>query len=259
MKRLQRPVLKIMGLIAFSGLFTTCSQKKVHHDYVIDNQSIIVDGNITDWQSVESVSVRGEDHLWIGEGLPEGEWEGNEDLSFDWKAAHHNGKLFFLFQVRDDKLSDFNQAYAWLNDCIEIHLDHQNLGGDRIIGIGPDNSLEDRFDRRLRGHEMQFLASSPPKAFVDDTKNIYYTDSAQTELFKEEWHGDIAARQTDDGYLIELGFAVPNFYARSGQTMGLDLAICDDDGEGRKSLLVWSGYQGSFWLTMDNFKKVVLN
>lgn len=227
-------------------------------DYEIMNQEITVDGNIADWQSIDSVFVQGEDHLWIDEGLTEGEWQGEQDLSFSWKAAHHYGKLFFLFRVQDDTLSDFDQQYAWLNDCIEIHLDHQNLEGERIIGIDSTNTLKDRFGKRLRGHEMQFLPSNPPKAFLDDTKNIYYTDSAQTELLKKEWHGDIAAKKTSDGYLLELGFTIPNFYVRPGQTMGLDIAICDDDGRGRKSLMVWSGYQGPFWLTMDNFKKVIL-
>ena len=105
---------------------------------------------------------------------------------------------------------------------------------------------------------MHFLPGDPPKVFFDDTENIYFTDSAQTEAFKEQWSGEIAVQETENGYRIEVGFAIPNFYAQAGQKMGVEIAVCDDDGEGRKSLMTWSGYQGPFWITMDNFKHVVL-
>jgi hypothetical protein len=226
--------------------------------YTIVKHAITVDGNTSDWQSIDSVSVNGKNHLWIGKGLPKGAWQGPQDLSFSFKIAHYNGKLFFLFEVRDDTLSDFSQKYSWLNDCLELDLDHQNIGGKRIMGIGLDNSYEDRIGKRLRGHEMHFLPSQPPKVYFDDTKNVYYTDSVQTKSFKKKWHGSIAARRTQHGYLIEVGFAIPNFYFHAGQIMGLDIAVGDDDGEGRKSLMHWSTYQGPFWLTMDHYKNVIL-
>ena len=179
-------------------------------------------------------------------------------MSFSWKTAHYEGKLFFLFEVKDDSLSNSDQAYSWLNDCIEINIDHQNIGGNRITEIGSANTLEDRLGKRLRGHEMHFLPAPDPKVFLDDTKSVYYTDTAQNQLFKKEWHGEVSFKKTINGYLMEIGFAIPNFYAQAGQKIGVDVAICDDDGKGRKSLLLWSGYKGEFWLTMDNFKKMDL-
>lgn len=247
----------------FGVVFFSCS-KQVNNpykderkfDYTIKRHDIIVDGNIDDWKTIDSVEVKNKEKLWIGEGLSDKQWAGNDDLSFTWKACYFEGKLFFLIRVKDDTLSSFNQEYAWLNDCVEIHLDHQYLKGHRIIGIGPENSLEDRLGKRLNGHEMQFLPCNPPKVFYDDSKKIYYTDSAQTNSFIKEWHGDIASLATKDGYLLEIGFAIPNFYIQPGQKIGLDIAVCDDDGIGRKSLMISSGFQGQFWLTMDEFLQV---
>ena len=41
-------------------------------------------------------------------------------------------------------------------------------------------------------------------------------------------------------------------------SFGLDTDTCDDDGEGRKSLQIWSGKQVDFWLTMDHYGRVTL-
>ena len=225
---------------------------------IIKNQEIIVDGITDDWDGVTAYVVNHKDHLWLGEGLPEGAWKGPDDFSFSLKTAWYDGILYFLIEVTDDSLSNFDQEYAWLNDCIEIHLDPVGLGGDRIEGIGLDNSLEDRFGRNLRGYEMQFLPSDPPKAFVDDTRGVYYTHKDQTDYFIEVWDGEMVAKKTDAGYLMEIGFNVPGVDFQSGHQIGLDVAVCDDDGDGRKSLLILSGYKGAFWLTMDNFIKMVL-
>jgi hypothetical protein len=255
----------VLFTILYVGLsLTGCSRppaptSPTASDYVMKNQEIVVDGNPDDWKDINAISINSKENLWFGEGLPEGEWKGEDDLSFQWRGTHHDGKLFFLIEVRDDTLSNFDQGYAWMNDCVEIHVDHQGLKGDRIIGINTENSFEDRLGKRLRGHEMQFLPSEPAKVYFDDSRSVYYTDSVQTALLIKDWHGSVVSRKTDWGYLIEIGFAIPNFYVQSGQTMGMDLAVCDDDGKGRKSLLLWSGFKGPFWLTMDNFKQIVLD
>lgn len=250
----------ILLILILSVLCLSCTSKHSpdSYDYVIKNHAITVDGNIDDWQSIDSISVNGEKHIWIGEGLPEGAWQGPQDLSFSVKAAHHNGELFFLFEVRDDTLSDFDQKYSWLNDCVELYLDHQNLGGDRIIGIKPGDPYKARIGKRLRGHEIHFLPADPPKVYIDDARRIYYTDSSQTEFFKKKWRGQISTRRTENDYLIEVGFAIPNFYVKAGQVMGLDIAVGDDDGAGRQALLQWSTYKGPFWLNMDHYKNVVV-
>ena len=43
----------------------------------------------------------------------------------------------------------------------------------------------------------------------------------------------------------------------TGVIVGMDVDVRDDDGEGRKSLMIWSGVNNEFWLTMDKYPKVI--
>jgi hypothetical protein len=258
-----------LSMIILNTLAVSCSEKRNNADQKevtgnninagkIQKHEIKVDGEVSDWEAIPAVTVARQEQLWLGEGLPEGQWKGPEDLSFSWKSTWNDGKLYFLFEVKDDTLSNFDQEYAWLNDCIEIYVDPGRKGGSRIEGIGPENTLEDRTGRKMRGYEMQFLPSNPPKVYADDSKGVYFTDAEQNDLFNQQWNGEVARKKTNEGYLMEIGFVVPDTDLQSGEELGLDVAVCDDDGDGRKSLLLWSGYKGEFWLTMDNFKGITL-
>jgi hypothetical protein len=57
---------------------------------------------------------------------------------------------------------------------------------------------------------------------------------------------------------MEIAFSIPDVELKRGMSFGLDTDTCDDDGEGRKSLQIWSGKQVDFWLTMDHYGRVTL-
>ena len=105
---------------------------------------------------------------------------------------------------------------------------------------------------------MHFLPCSPPRVYLDDTKAVYRLENAQTEMFFRQWDGQIKTRQTDKGYLLEIGFTVPDLKLKPGMVVGLDVAVGDDDGNQRKSLMTWTGKQVAFWITMDYFGKMKL-
>tara|TARA_R110002049_G_scaffold307720_2_gene509203 strand:- start:30329 stop:31084 length:756 start_codon:yes stop_codon:yes gene_type:complete len=245
-------------LFVFSCKSNKAKSLQADEDIVIVQRQIEVDGKSSDWSHIPSVYVGHKNNLWIGEGVPAGEWEGKKDLSYSWKSAWNKNKIYFLFEVKDDTLSNFDQSYAWMNDCIEIYIDPNRKGGQRIAGIGSENSLEDRIGKNMRGFEMQFLPSNPPKVFMDDSKSVYFTHQDQNSAFKEVWQGNIVVSHTSDGYTMEIGFSLPDESFKPDYKMGMDVAICDDDGKGRKNLMIWSGYKGEFWLTMDNFKGMIL-
>lgn len=46
-----------------------------------------------------------------------------------------------------------------------------------------------------------------------------------------------------------IGFEVPGLNIEPGLEIALDVAVCDDDGKGRKSLLIWSGVNNEYWLS----------
>ena len=65
-------------------------------------------------------------------------------------------------------------------------------------------------------------------------------------------------RKTGDGYLVEVSFTLPDVKLRPGMVFGLDTGVVDDDGQGMKSLQLWTGNQVEFWITMDHYGQVTL-
>jgi hypothetical protein len=247
----------ILFIVSFVVLLiNSCTlNRQKSEPFTIVNHEIIVDGNTEDWRSVQTFIMDSKDYLWIGEGLPEGEWKGKADLSISWKTAWNGQKLYFLFEVKDDTLSDFDQGFTWLNDCVEIHMDPENRGGNRIEGVDEEDPVEARVGKTSYGYEMHFLPSQPPKVYVDDTHGVFFTDSIQNAYFVNSWDGEVVTKYIEDGYIMEIGFDFPGSKLEEGKLIGLDVGLCDDDGQGRKALMVWSKFKGPFWITMDNFRK----
>jgi len=221
-------------------------------------REIKVDGDVSDWSGIKGNVVEGREHLWIGQDLIAEKWKGNEDQSFSWKAAWFKNALYFLVEVTDDNFQSCIREFSWLNDSIEIQLDPRNLEGPRIEGADQDTPLEQRIGKKLRGYEMHFVPCAPSKVYLDDTKAVYRLENSQNSMFAREWDGQIEARPKENGYLLEIGFAVPGLRLKNGMIMGLDVTHNDDDGNGRKSLMTWTGRQVPFWITMDYFGKMKL-
>jgi len=217
--------------------------------YMVHNKNIIVDADTVDWAGVPSNSVCEASHLWIGQGMYKEYWKGPSDLSFTWRAAWHQNTLYFLFMVTDDVISQFNQSYTWLNDCVEIFLDPHNSKGIR------KDTVNGKI--RLHGYEMHFLPSQPAHCFLHDDQT-YFTSKNQDKDFINIWNGKIAVKYTSNGYIMELAFSVPGLKLTKGAKLGFETAVDDDDGNGRKSLLTWTGLQTDFWISMDKYGVLTL-
>lgn len=225
-----------------------CSNKVAiaqNFQYKVINKTIVVDADTTDWNSVRSNRIFESGHLWVGQGMYKENWKGPADLSFTWKAVRQHDKIYFLFVVTDDVISKFDQPNTWLNDCVEICLDPNNSKGIR---------KETKNGKTiLHGYELHFLPSLPPHAFLHDDQSLYFTDKNQDKDFKNDWNGEIAVKYTKSGYIIELAFSVPNLKLALDSKIGIEIAVCDDDGSGRKSLLTWTGQQHDYWISMDKY------
>lgn len=226
-------------------------KQSLPQEYIFRTSQINVDGKADDWDQIKGEKVNTEDKLWIGQNLVRENWNGPDDLSFTWKACHNGNKLYFLFEVTDDILVEpANQPNSFLNDCIEILLDPKNTGGPRFI--------EKDSTKTLNGYELHFLPASPNFVFLNDSiAPMYPINMSQNQLFLEKWKGEIACTKTAKGYILELGFELPNVTVTTGMQMGIDVDVCDDDGLGRKSLMIWSGTQKEFWLTMDDYPDAI--
>jgi len=226
--------------------------EKEEPSYCAPHREIIVDGDVADWQGVKTETVAEADHLWFGQGMTRDKWKGDRDLSYTWRAAWFGNRLFFLLEVRDDKLPEPTHKYSYLNDCVEIFLDYRNLKGPRIVGSGKE--------RKLKGYEIHFVPFSPPKVYLSEALGSYFLDKPQNNVFVRDWSGEIAGKRTGAGYMIEIGFSIPGFQLHPLHVMGIDVSVCDDDGMGRESLLLWTGSRGvKFWRQMDKYGKLILS
>ena len=216
-------------------------------------RKIAVDGDPADWQGIPAVCVTGPEHLWFGQGMVRENWRDDADLSFRWRCCWCDDRLYFLIEVRDDRVPRPTQKSSYLCDCVEVYLDPNHRGGRHVEVLdGRSDWFEKSDPKELRGYELHFLPTDPPRVYLDH-RDKYDFEKPQTDEFVRKWSGQIAARRTPDGYCIELGFSPPGARLRPGHALGLEIGVCDDDGPGRKSILMWTGTKGDFWLDMDGY------
>jgi hypothetical protein len=220
---------------------------------------IKVDGDLSDWNGIPPIPVHGSNHLWFGQGMTPDKWQGDADLSYQWRGAWEGNRLFFAVEVNDDRVMDPQQAASYLCDCVEIYLDYNNQGGRRVQVLDGRADWFSKCDpKELRGYELHFLPANPPRVYLDHSRK-YVLDQPQTRRFKHQWAGQVAFKKTAQGYVMELGFSVPGVTLQPGKVLGLELGVCDDDGTGRESIMMWTGTLADFWLTMDEYGQAVLD
>lgn len=221
----------------------------------IPKRSITVDGQNCDWKGIPEHVVETEDRLWFGQGMTRENWNGPKDLSYRWKVAWDGDRIFFWVDVTDDRIVPGKQPYSYLSDCIEIYVDYRNQGGTRVV---PKNDRESWFDEyhkeEMRGYELHFLPTVPVIVNVDH-RDKYSVEHPQTDIFHDKWQGETALIVRDGGYSMEIGFSMPHHGWSAGDDIGLELGVCDDDGDGRKSIMMWTGTKSDFWITMDEYGK----
>lgn len=241
--------LFIFSIILFNGIIQqSCKANRKTIDpqtYSAIEKNIIVDADTSDWYGITSEVVKEKSHLWIGQGMESNNWLGAHDLSFAWRSVWKENKVYFLFVVNDDKISPFDRPNTWLNDCIEICIDPKLRRGIRKDTIAGETVLN--------GYEMHFLPMQPPHAFLQDDGSIYFVANPQDTDFKTFWNGEIAVVYTATGYILELAFSIPEVTLNKSAAVGLEIAVCDDDGASRKNLLTWTGIQNDYWIKMDKY------
>lgn len=247
------------------GVFSGCTTLAVEHHklsvptYGMQERPITVDGDLSDWQGIAPDRVEGADHLWFGQGMTPEKWSGNQDLSYSWRGAYSGDRLFFLVEVTDDHVVEAGQRFSYLCDCIEIYLDYKNRGGKRVCVMdGRSNWFAKCYERELMGYELHFLPTQPVRVYLDH-RHKYALDRPQTDEFRCRWQGEAVCKRTTTGYSMEIGFSIPNLpHLKPGTTLGVEIGVCDNDGNGRESIMMWTGTKSDFWLRMDEYGKVTL-
>ncbi len=232
-------------------MFLNCSSTKTKNQLCVLHRNIVIDGDTSDWKGIHEETVNTSDHLWIGQGMEKKNWNGMKDLSFRWRVAYHENNLFFLFIVLDDTLCPFNRDHTWLNDCVELCIDPLNKGKNRFDIVDGQ--------KKLNGYEMHFLPSPTPHAFMHDDTSLYFTSIPQDNEFIKHWNGNMAVKHFNGQYVLEITFSIPGIILHKGTTIGFETAVCDDDGHSRKSLLTWTRIQTDYWVSMDQYGKLIIH
>jgi len=239
----------ILVFIVLEICFSSNTKTANSQIYKAIEYAIAIDADTSDWQGILFETINKKTHLWVGQGMLVENWEGLNDLSFTWRAAWKSNKIYFLFVVTDNKISPFNRPNSWLNDCVEICIDPKLTRGMRKE-IKNEKVI-------LNGYETHFLPMLPPHAFMYDDHSPYFLEKPQDDDFKNLWNGEIAVNYTESGYILELGFSIPETSLQKGTVLGIEIAVCDDDGNSRKSLLTWTGIQNDYWVKMDKYGKLI--
>ena len=216
-------------------------------------RKITVDGNLEDWAGIAPKIVHGKEHLWFGQGMTPDKWSGDADLSYQWRGAWSGNHLYFAIEVNDDRLVEPCQAKSFLCDCVEIYLDSNLLHGKRVKVLDGRADWFARYDaREMMGYELHFVATDPPRVYLDHADQ-YALEKPHTDRYRRDWAGQAAFRRTPHGYVMEVGFRVPGVVLRVGKSLGIEIGVCDDDGKGRESIMMWTGTKSDFWITMDEY------
>ena len=207
-------MMKQTLILAF--VLLTCgtkAQERRFLDATFTSCSIVIDGHDNEpcWEETSWLNI---DQVWLGEHPSE------NDFSGKFKVLWDSGYLYLLAEITDDVLHD---EYAdplknwWKDDCLEIFVDEDNSGGD---------------------HKHNYNAFAYHINIFHDVVDL--GKDGEPHLYNKY----VCAEHTSDGNLCtwEVRFPLytdafslestvnPTRLLMQGDTIGLSVAYCDNDG-----------------------------
>lgn len=208
-------------------------------------------GNETAWQNAEWGAI---DQLWIS-------WNGEEaspqDFSGRYKIIWDENKLYLLFEITDDMLSDIRTnplTQYWEDDCLEIFIDEDASGGDHTYNY---NAFA--YHVALNFQAVDIGSDRSPHLYTDHVTAARTSDGS---LYTWE----IALTVFTDSYSDALGTASPKAELRVNKKIGYLCAYCDSDQSGNREHFYGSNFipgpvgeaRNLGWQTADVFGSLVL-
>jgi len=176
--------------------------------------SAVIDGNLDDWDENAFMTLDSGSANRINDPNHKlaDPVDGSALIQVRWDESH----LYFAFIVRDDRIT-VDSTDLWQDDSFELGLDGER-DKNAFSGAGGDHQYTIRYDGR-----------AADRGFAIENPDV-------------RW----AVRTNDHGYQIELVVpcsALGVTQLTSGQILGVDFAINDDDdGGNRDSQLVWASW-----------------
>lgn len=161
-----------------------------------------------------------------------GSRDGERDLSGTWWALWDPDALYVRVDVTDDRITAEGGTW-WEGDTVECYVD-----GDNSKGVSYDGE-----------NDFQI-------GFVYDESGVHTgTNSVSDTTGIEHAWSDI-----DAGYRLEatVPWSTIGVSPTTGDRIGFDVAVDDNDGNGREAQMFWNDDTGSAWRTPSVFGTLVL-
>jgi hypothetical protein len=184
-----------------------------------------VDGNVSadEYSGAEKIDLNmhtGSYHIGVGND----EWEDGDHSLQAW-VVHDDEAVYIGIIAVDDIISTDSAAagsedgQTWIDDSIEIFFDA--------------NDSNDQGRDQASLYEGQYVITANGARRDNEANNPTWGEDAH-------WYG--AAKETSDGYQLEFKVTKEALLGiQDGGRMGFNIAMNDDDGDGRKSQLNWAG------------------
>lgn len=247
-------------------------------------QNIVIDGDLSDWDSVPGFTMDQEKFFYVGQGMSSKKWGGPKDLSATFKLVWDEHFIYIALHVVDDKviepygsLAPTTDTGSWDDDSVELMFDNDGSNMSHYY-IGDPMHHEFHFVYSAK-HPLvfdnfwKFVPGAPqamfklpdggeePLAFPEE---VLVKNEVTDKFSGAPYNGTFAFKRTSDGYNLELRMALPGAQMKpidaGGHAIGFDIAVNDNDvGKGpSKQQLHWSGMNDLFWRDTKFFGTLIL-
>jgi endo-1,4-beta-xylanase len=200
--------------IKFDGVLDDAAWKKAP-------AAIIDETKVPSWQQ-------------FGTHLNGEELTGPNDCKAVWKAAYSDKYFYFMVDVTDDVFVSGTDVPDYNVDTVELWMDGQNVGADaHEKGVTSQIRLSAQLNSGAAGVQMGEAGGA--------WASVQLTDDPEAKM---------AGKVTPTGYVIEIGIpwaSAEEWIGTPAKTIGFDVQLNDNDGDGRVSILAWSGGENNNW------------
>ena len=130
--------LAVGALLAASAGFAASPYPWAHWFATKRTQSLVIDGELTDWKDVPGFRMAEEKYFFVGQGMSSAKWGGPKDLSAEFKVQWDEQYLYVAVAVTDDHVTEPHGSLvagtdtgSWDDDGVELMLDNDGCGTAR--------------------------------------------------------------------------------------------------------------------------------
>jgi Carbohydrate family 9 binding domain-like len=208
-------ILCCISLVALIGIAAVKEKMPVVLCPLKPDPPPVVDGSITEWFTLPGGTEVTEKDIKYGKK----KWKNEDDLSGNFKFCWDKNYLYFMAEVVDDKFRYENIGkHMFRNDYVMLDIDpHWEPG---VKGTFTNKQFQIGFGAGNMENTGDPLFDVLPEVYVYHPKKL-----------KGEVNIDVAAKKTEDGYVIEtrIPWKFLGVKAVQGMTIGVDVHLSDSD------------------------------